>query len=214
MENLNIVLVMLLAVITVLPASAQISLGVFGGLNFANLNMDEGDLGDAEFASRTVFGFGGILDYGISENIALRLEPMYLQKGADIVVDGFDDQFIVKLSYFEVPMMFKYSFSGDNINPYIMAGPSIGFLMEAKTELDAAGGASEETDIKDETSDIDFSLGFGAGVNLPMGNNSIFVDARYTLGLINIVDDPEAPDDDVKNNGIQIFAGITFPVGG
>ncbi|MCD4846801.1 MAG: PorT family protein [Candidatus Aegiribacteria sp.] len=213
MKNMKIILVVILAVIAVLPASAQISLGVLGGLNIANLDMDEGDMGDAEFASRTVFGFGGILDYSISENIALRLEPMYLQKGADIVIDGYDDQFIVKLSYFEVPMMFKYSFSGDNINPYIMAGPSIGFLLEAKTEV-IVSGVSEETDIKDETSNIDFSLGFGAGVSLPMGTNSIFVDARYALGLTNIVDDPDAPDDDVKNKGIQIFAGISFPVGG
>ncbi len=213
MKNMNIVLVVFLAVITVLPASAQISLGVLGGLNMANLSMDEGDMGDAEFSSRTVLGFGGILDYSLSENIALRLEPMYMQKGADIVVDGIDDKFIVKLSYFEVPLMFKYSFSSADINPYIMAGPSIGFLLEAKTELDASG-APDATDIKDETKDIDFSLGFGAGVNLPMGNNSIFVDARYVLGLTNIVDDPEAPDDDVKNEGIQIFAGITYPVGG
>ena len=212
MKNMKIILAVL-TVIAVLPASAQISLGVLGGLNLANLNMDEGDMGDAEFASRTVFGFGGILDYSISENVALRLEPMYLQKGADIVVDGYDDQFIVKLSYFEVPMMFKYSFGSDNVNPYIMAGPSIGFLLEAKTEV-IVSGVSEETDIKDETSNVDFSLGFGAGVSLPMGNNSIFVDARYALGLTNIVDDPDAPDDDVKNKGIQIFAGISFPVGG
>lgn len=213
MKNMNIILVVFLAVITVLPASAQVNLGVLGGLNIANLNLDEGDMGDAEFASRTVFGFGCVLDYDLSQNIALRLEPMYLQKGANIEWEGIVGEFFVKLSYFEVPLMFKYSISNDNINPYIMAGPSIGFLLEAKTE-DSSSGVSVETDIKDETSNIDFSLGFGAGVSVPMGNNSIFVEARYALGLANIVDDPEVPDNDVKTKDIQIFAGFTFPIGG
>ncbi len=213
MKNMNMILVVLLAVITVLPASAQVNLGVLGGLNIANLKLDQGDMGGAEFASRTVFGFGGILDYGIGENIALRLEPMYLQKGANIEWEGIVGECFIKLSYFEVPLMFKYSFSSDKINPYIMAGPGIGFLLEAKME-DSSSGVSVETDIKDETSNTDFSLGFGAGVSVPIGNNSFFVDGRYALGLANIIDDPEFPDDDVKTKGIHIFAGITFPIGG
>ena len=213
MKNMNVILVVFLAVITVLPASAQVSIGVLGGLNMSNLNLDEGDLDGGEFATRTVFGFGGVLDYNLSQNIALRLEPMYLQKGADIVYEGVDGKFVVKLAYFEVPLMFKYSIINAGINPYIMAGPSIGFNQTAKVEA-VDDGVSEEVDIKDETSSIDFSLGFGAGVSAPLGISSIFLEARYALGLTNMVDDPEDTVTDVKTKGIQIFAGITFPIGG
>ena len=213
MKNINTILVVFFTVITVLPASAQVSLGVLGGLNIANLKLDQGDMEGAEFSTRTVFGFGCVLDYDLSQNIALRLEPMYLQKGADIEWEGYEGEFIIKLSCLEVPLMFKYSLSSDNINPYFMAGPSIGFNLSAKTEASSIG-VSEETDIKDETQSIDFSLDFGAGVSAPMGNNSIFLEARYALGLTNIIDDPASPDDDVKTNGIQFLAGITFPLGG
>lgn len=49
-----------------------------------------------------------------------------------------------------------------------------------------------------------------------MSNNSIFLEARYTLGLINIFDNPDEqdnPDAELKTKGIQIFAGITFAMG-
>jgi len=130
-----------------------------------------------------------------------------------MVWEGTDYKFIVKLSYLEVPVMFKYSLSNDQFKPYIMAGPSFGYNLSAKIE--ASGyGITDETDIKDEIKNIDFNLGFGAGVSIPMGNNSIFVEARYALGLTNINDDPDDPDTDINTKGIQIIAGIIFPLAG
>lgn len=61
---------------------------------------------------------------------------------------------------------------------------------------------------------MDFGLGFGAGVSFPLGTNALFVEGRYALGLSNINDDPEDPDTQIKNKGIQVIAGITFPLGG
>ncbi len=70
----------------------------------------------------------------------------------------------------------------------------------------------------------DFGLGFGAGVSFPAGNNSMFIEGRYALGLTDVakagvvegmggqltVDD----DVDIKTGGILLMAGITFPLGG
>jgi hypothetical protein len=58
------------------------------------------------------------------------------------------------------------------------AGPQFGMLLSAKQECD---GNSE--DIKDGLKGLDFGLGIGAGVDLPMG---LGFSARYVAGLSNI----------------------------
>ena len=204
MKKMSVFLVLLLTLSMVLPASAQVHVGVFGGLNRANLSFDETDL-----SSRTAFGFGGVLDYGLGESIALHFEPVFLQKGAEAKEeDGFDSEFTFKLTYLEVPVMLKYAFGTNDTKPYVIAGPTIGFNLSAK-----ATAGSEEQDLKDDIKSIDFGLGFGAGVSIPTGNNSIFVEARYALGLTDINGAPN-PEFSIKTKGIQIFAGITFPLGG
>ena len=107
--------------------------------------------------------------------------------------------------------MVKYIIGTNKIKPYLMAGPTIGFLQDAKLKV-IMGGDSELEDLKDDLKSIDFGIGFGAGLDLPIGNNSIFVEARYSLGLMNIADKADGPYEDVKTRGIQIFAGITFPM--
>jgi len=116
------------------------------------------------------------------------------------------------MSYLEIPVMCTYSFGTGDIKPYAMAGPSLGYLLssEAKTTFE---GYTAETDEKDNTKDFDFGLCFGGGVSMPVGSNAVFIEARYALGLTNTNDDPNDPNDtDVKTRGIQIFAGITFPL--
>ena len=72
----------------------------------------------------------------------------------------------------------------------------------------------DEDDIKDDVKNIDFGLAFGGGVSLPMGNKTVFVEGRYSLGLTDINDDSDPDADKIKTKGIQIMAGITFPLGG
>ena len=104
--------------------------------------------------------------------------------------------------------MLKFAFGSSDTKPYVMAGPTVGYLLSAKVK-DPDG----EEDIKDDIKNIDFGLAFGGGVSLPMGNNTFFVEGRYSLGLSDINDDPN-DDTKIKTKGIQIMAGITFPLGG
>ncbi len=108
--------------------------------------------------------------------------------------------------------MLKYAFGTGDTKPYIMAGPTIGFNLSAKQKI-TLGSDSDEEDIKDDISSTDFGLGFGGGVNFHTGNNSIFVEVRYNIGLTNINDDSDDPDTEIKTKGIKIFAGIIFPLG-
>ena len=100
--------------------------------------------------------------------------------------------------------MLKFAFGSGDTKPYVMAGPTVGWLLSAEVDGE---------DIKDDVKSIDFGIAFGGGVSLPMGNNTVFVEGRYSLGLTDINDDP-TDDTKFKTKGIQIMAGITFPLGG
>jgi hypothetical protein len=224
MKKLSVLLVVLFALAMVVPANAQNRIGLIGGLNLANVSQDPEP--DPEFSSRTAFGFGGVLDLGLSENVALRFEPMYLQKGAkqEGSDQGFNIEAELKGATLEVPALLKISLGTSTTRPYILAGPTIGFVLSAKQSIKVTGpglNIDDEEDIKDQVKSIDFGVTFGAGVSFPAGNNSVFVEGRYALGLNNLndaPDDPTTPEDesaiDVKTKGIQFMVGITFPLGG
>ena len=202
MKKMSVLLIVFAALLIAMPASAQVNLGVIGGLNLANINTDPDPPSGVDLNSRTGFGVGGVLSFGLGETFALQLEPMYLQKGATAKEAGEEDK--LEAAYIEVPVMIKFPFGSGDTKPYVMAGPTVGWLLSAEVDGE---------DIKDEVKSIDFGIAFGGGVSLPMGNNTVFVEGRYSLGLTDVNDDP-TDDTKFKTKGIQIMAGITFPLGG
>jgi opacity protein-like surface antigen len=224
MNKLTLFLVVLLAVFIALPAGAQVNLGVIGGLNIANLSGEDVDGEKIDFSGRTTFGVGGVLDIGLNENVSLRLEPMYLQKGAKVDLTDSDlgtATFTFKGAYLEVPALFKVAFGTSSTRPYLMVGPTIGFNLSSKLGL-RAPGFSAEIDAKEIVKSTDFGLAFGAGVSFPAGASSIFVEGRYALGLSDIaqagtleLEGEELPFEEVevKTKGVQLMAGIAFPLG-
>ena len=217
----SIVMVLIMA----LSLDAQIRMGVVGGVNFANLETT----GESEVSTRTVFGIGAVFDLGLSENFILCLEPMYIQKGGRVEEGediNSDPGGWVKSSFIEIPLFLKVTY-GSRIRPYLMAGPTIGYLLNSDLEIDAFG-LSFEGDMKDVTKRIDFGLGFGAGITIPIRFFSLFIEGRYTLGLNNLQRggtfevsagplavpiDFDEEDDKYKNRGFQILAGIAFSLG-
>jgi opacity protein-like surface antigen len=224
MKKLGFRFALLCAIGLAMPANAQVRLGVIGGLNLADISYDPGLSPD--LSKFTGFGAGGVVQIRLAENLALQLEPMYLQKGAKLEGSFGDVEFDsslsynvnvkMKLNYLEVPAMLKLAVGTGATKPYFMAGPVIGFRLSAKQTGSISVSSFNveiDEDFKDQTKSIDFGFGFGAGVSFPAGNNAIFVQGRYALGLTNINDDPEDSETKIKTNGIQVMAGITFPLG-
>ena len=193
-------------------------IGVIGGVNLANISVDDDS---ATTSSLTGFGIGGVLDLALSENISLCFEPMYLQKGAkeEIEEEVTTIDASIKLNYIEIPVFLKILLGSSDTKPYIMAGPTIGFLMSANMEVSAMG-MSMEVDIKDFMESIDYGVSFGGGISFAMGNNSFFIEGRYTIGLADVFkggeseDLGEMEDDEIKTKGIQIMGGFCMPLGG
>jgi hypothetical protein len=89
-----------------------------------------------------------------------------------------------------VPLLFlvRIPVEGASIQPILYGGPVVSF--ETKCQLKSEGGAS--LDCGSETEDLfrtrspDFSGAFGGGFEVFMGQYTLQLDIRYTLGFVNI----------------------------
>ena len=186
----------------------DISFGLKAGPNFADLNFS--DSGGEEFETRTAFHVGGVVELSFSDKFSVQPELLFSSVGAKIEESEGEASMKVQFieNYLSVPIMLKfYPIEGLSLQ----AGPQIGFLLSAKSKWEISGAGSgedgtEEEDMKDEFESIDFGVGFGVGYKMDMG---LFFDARYVLGMINVV--KEIDDDEyVKNNVIQLSVGYMF----
>ena len=164
-------------------AQMQMALGIKGGLNFAKLDVD-----DFSPDSKTGYHAGAFLLFKMSK-IGIQPEILFSRQGTSDF--GFDFNF----DYINIPVIVKiYLIGGLNLQ----AGPQFGFLSTAELEDDL----SNTLDVKDIYKTTDFSLGLGAGWDLPFG---LTIDARYNLGLNDIGDDAALPS--TKNQVIQVSLG-------
>lgn len=223
------ILTSILLVILAMVYSAnaqQWHIGVLGGVNFADLNIKDGRGELENVSTRNAFGAGAMVELQLGQNFSLQLQPMYLQKGGALLQNQPDPEEInFEMSFIEVPLFLKVQF-GEQIRPYIMGGPAVGFLLSSTLESEI-GGLLFAGDIEHITRKVDLGLGLGAGVSIPVGSSSIFLDGRYTLGLTNLNEggtfiskagdivlesdiDKEA---EAFSKGFQIMMGIVFPLG-
>jgi len=168
-------------------AQGQFSVGLKGGLNFANLDVTSVK---NTYDSRTGYHAGAfaLVKFG---NIGVQPEVIYSQQGSEIDFSG--RTINSNFSYVNVPIMVKlYTVAGINLQ----AGPQFGFLTNDPQVVNPDGEA-----ISDAVKKSDISLGLGVGWDLPFG---LTIDGRYNLGLQNVSDDPSF---DIKNQVFQFSLG-------
>jgi hypothetical protein len=159
-------------------AQASVSLGIKGGLNFANVNTTDIT---AAYNSRTGYHAGAFLNVKLTK-LAIQPEIIYSVQGADASAGN------LELGYVNIPILLKlYLIGGFNLQ----AGPQFGFLSSA-TE----GGAS----VKDLYESSDTSIALGAGFDI----SNFVIDARYNLGLT----DAEKAAPESKNQVFQLSVGF------
>lgn len=171
--------------------SSPISVGLKGGLNFANLSGD-----NVNTDSRTGINFGAFLTYSVKETFGVTGEINYAQKGAR------DANSNLNLNYLEVPVHFSYFFGKGNFRPKLMVGPYMGFLMNSEIEI-----RGNRTNVKDFYNETDFGLSLGGGLHYGLGDAKwLYLDARYGLGLADI----SKASGNVYNRVFSINVGISF----
>lgn len=202
--------------------------GIKLGAAWGSLNTN-----DSVFESGSTAGFAAcaFLTYSITPKLALQPEVMYVRKGAgENYMFGGEGY---KLGYLEIPVLLKYNLSaGKRLIPSLFAGPAVSTLLSAQIYDDNFFSDDEVYDVKDGMKSVDFGLVLGGEVAFKSSKAfNFFLDVRYTLGLVNIVDpvkwndgrtivdeggwdEYDRPlideDADVKNRVFTLLIGIKF----
>ncbi len=183
----------------VLTASAQIRLGVEGGLNIASQILKPTPSAGNVFKSLTSFNAGIFADIPIAKGLTIQPELMYSGQGSNQPEedgDTTDNHFY----YLNVPVLLKYTSS---VGVFAELGPQIGFVMSAKRH-DLTNQST--SDIKSYYNTTDFSAVFGVGYISPL---NLGVDFRYNLGFLNLIKD-DSYHLTLKNSVFQIGLFYSF----
>jgi outer membrane protein with beta-barrel domain len=191
-----------LLVVCATPAFAQgTSKGVRGGINLSTTNITgENDSGTQDWQPRGVFG--GFIAWRAFSWLELQPEVLYAMKGAKREEFGISSKLL--LDYLELPVLARFSRGGTARSWYVVAGPSFGYLLRARTRADF-GDATEELDIIDDVERFDLEIVAGAGIEF----GRFLVDGRYGHGLSNI--DKLAEDDGkITTRTMSVTVGYKF----
>lgn len=123
------------------------------------------------------FCFGAGVEFSISKNISIEIDELYLQKGCDIKFrEAPDVRWNYILNIFSIPVLLKIKpLSKPKV--YILGGTEFSHILSHKEN-----GRS----ITENTKIFDFGIILGGGLEIKMPNNSLFIEGRYHIGLINI----------------------------
>lgn len=166
--------------------------GLKGGINVANLAIDEGNNPDSKIGIH----LGGLAHIHLSDHFALQPELMYSNQGWKRTSGNTD--YKTKLHYLNLPVLLQFM-TGSGFR--LQTGPQLGVLMSARYKVN-----DTETDIDDSYETPDFSWSFGASYVTMKG---LGFDARYNHGITNINDQPGA---DFRNRVFQFGVFYQFKV--
>jgi len=172
-------------------SQAGATFGLKGGLNIANVHLDNSDSYDLD--SKTSFYLGGLAHIHLNRSFALQPEIMYSNQGYKYTNLNVTNR--VNLHYINVPVLGQLMV-GDGFR--LETGPQLGVLVAARQKT---GNVS--VDVKDNLKPIDFSWAFGAGY---VTHSGFGVDARYNVGINNINDVPNSG----KINNRVFQAGVFY----
>ena len=192
-------LIFLLIGVMVFGSLAQMDDMKFGakaGLTLSKLSISRDIFGGADEKFRMGFAGGGIMIMPLNETMAIQGELLYVMKGEKLE-DGGEEATII-LDVLEVPVLLKYK-ATESMGFY--GGPTFNYILTAK--MDTPVG---EEDWDDITKDMSFGLSFGAQYMM----DKIIFDARYDIGLSDIIDSDDTDAPEIKMNTIYITIGYLF----
>lgn len=183
------------------------SIGVKGG--WAHPALAGADATD--WKARNAFAAGGFLTASINPYLAVEVDALYAQKGAQEKEDT--NPVSMKLGYIEFPVLARGTLPIENspLRPALFAGPYLALKATCKA-ISSTGQSATCDQVGNNARGADFGLTFGGGVGFPLGEKlSGEIEARYNVGLTRI--DTGTNPDNVKNRSFMVFVGFSIPVG-
>lgn len=189
----------------------QTYIGAFAGLNMSKL---AGDVpAYAKYKSLMGANVGANIDVKLAKIIYLSFQPSYSQEGTKVSysLPGSEepvDSIKFRLNYFSLPVLLKIT--STNKRFYGIAGIETALMLNNSVTVE-----DQKEEIGENIAQWNLAMHFGAGIRIPVGFPRLFVEVRYTQGLLNLTDEPldgEHIIPRVKTSGFKIMAGIEIPL--
>jgi Outer membrane protein beta-barrel domain len=192
-----------------------------------------------EIAFGNMFSIQPEIMYG-SHGFKLTYEESETDSG---VTESETVESVIKINTLEIPVLAKFKLGSSKLKFNVFAGPSIGFGMNGEGKYKYSYAVTENGTVIEEEieravlvakfvkdgydeNDLDedefplrrtnLNLHFGVGVAYNIGKASLFIDARYILGLSDHFPDYKDayPDekDEAKSRRLGLSAGVMFPL--
>jgi len=166
-------------------AQKLVEVGAKGGLNYSNLNMsNDGRLYSTYYHAGVGYHVGG---YALIQFKKIFIQPELLYSNQNqYFTTPYYSNLKTTLNYINIPVLFKYYPTG-SLNIY--AGPQLGILANSTGDLNQiqngfiTGPPVTNQNLNSYLKSTDFSVVFGAGINLPANLN---LSIRYTIGIVDI----------------------------
>lgn len=186
------------------PARAGVHFGIKAGGNIARPTGIDAQDPTATLRNKVGFNGGLFLAFDLGKVVTVQWEAVYTMKGATYV--ALDDSYTDKLyaDYIEVPLLLKLRLPLPLVQPFVFAGPTVGFKLQEKLESNDQEVPLTQSLLKNN----DYGAIFGAGLNL--GPN-FMVDLRYSLGMQKVISTVQGQvQPDFRNGVWSASIGIAF----
>ena len=182
-------------------SGSQDTYGVKAGVVSSTLDLT---IPDSIISEKQMIGFtaGVFGSRRLAGPLYLDIEALVTTKGAKYDFADFENE--LRLTYLELPVLARVGvLRAGAVTAYVSGGPSFAFKLK---EVQKEGG--DETGVNDDVKGWDIGIAMGGGVSF----GSWVVDARYTLGLIDIVDIDSAgfAEPTAKTRVISVTFGYRF----
>ena len=205
--------------------------GLKGGINLASFNgseSDAADWGSSTKGSRFGFTVGAYSTIVLAKVFAIQPEALFTMNGAKYEDKGlttagsaYTDTMNINLNYIQIPVLLKFYVPVPGmVKPNVFAGGYLGINIshKYKYEYEVAGTVvfEEEGDIDDyflglaEITTLDYGPVFGGGIDFIVAGMQMSVDARYSLGLADLLEVATGTEFSIKNGAFSIMYGIGF----
>ncbi|MFZ1320712.1 MAG: outer membrane beta-barrel protein [Ignavibacteria bacterium] len=186
--------------------------GEFSSTEFGGTPPDSGSY-------QSVAGYGGnaLVEFNLAKNFYLSIQPGFQKRGSEIkfgdeenLINDTTIIFNISQYCFTLPINVKlYN------NRFYVGGGMIFNIMTSANVKNETGSA--ERDITDYFLNFDVMADFNFGYEFKIGKPLLFIEFRYSQGLININKNESFSQEDIfrsnyKSSGIGFNAGLLFPL--
>ncbi|MBY0425554.1 MAG: PorT family protein [Cytophagales bacterium] len=179
-----------------------ISIGVIGGVNYSRPYIVHpygfGNTSNApgQFSQKVDSSFGfqaGISsDIRIYEGLSANVSVLFIQHSTTYrnTINNYTTSRVQETQQLlDLPILIKYNFLQTRFTPYIQAGASGSFLINATGKANRVNGNVQETGpdivMTSLRNQLQYNFILGGGLKYKLGYNYIVLDLRYYIGMVN-----------------------------